>query len=76
MSKIKPEDVESLWNTVSEHAPDNRAEWEKELYPRPTSSSWPILVFVGFILAGPYFMWKLLRSLNPHRPGSGMTRTV
>jgi len=34
-------------------------------------SSWPILMFLGFIFAGPYLMWKLINSLKPDGSQAG-----
>jgi len=65
ISKIKPEQIESLWNTLSSQNGElDPSEWENELKPGSKPSSWPILMFLGFIFAGPYLMWKLIRSLN------------
>ncbi|CAG7838582.1 unnamed protein product [Allacma fusca] len=73
ISKIKPEDVESLWGTLSGGVgPDmQRSELESELYPHSKNSSWPILMFLGFIMAGPYLMWKLISSLNLNANAKG-----
>lgn len=66
ISKIKPETVESLWSEAVEKmqdSPDNpQALFLTGDINKP--SSWPILMFLGFIFAGPYLMWKLIKSLN------------
>lgn len=62
ISKIKPETVESLWSEAAERLQEGFGEFPLEDVPKP--SSWPILMFLGFIFAGPYLMWKLVKSLN------------
>lgn len=63
ISKIKPADVESLWNNLS--SSDASSDPFELLQPGSNKpSSWPIFMFLGFIFAGPYLMWKLVKSLN------------
>lgn len=66
ISKIKPETVESLWSEAVERIQDS-SDNPQSLFLRGDASkpsSWPILMFLGFIFAGPYLMWKLIKSLN------------
>jgi len=60
ISKVKPADIESLWNNITSE--DVVSTFMKGSEPK--SSNWPIVMFLGFIFAGPYLMWKLIRSLN------------
>jgi len=43
----------------------NGADWAK---PK-NKSTWPIIVFLGFIFSGPYLIWKLIGSLNLNKKG-------
>ena len=79
ISKVKPEVVESLWSSLSGAASsgvDDRENWESELQANAKGSSWPIFMFLSFILAGPYLMWKLMSSLNLHANPKGMTLQI
>jgi hypothetical protein len=65
ISKIKPADVESLWNNISKNTEVSDFLEANMLKPNaPKPSNWPIVMFLSFIFAGPYLMWKLIRSLN------------
>ncbi|CAL8101508.1 unnamed protein product [Orchesella dallaii] len=74
ISEIKPETIESLWSEVAESMQGSPEDGEniflKEDPTRP--SSWPILMFLGFIFAGPYLMWKLINSLKLNGSQSGV----
>ncbi|ODN03558.1 Peroxisomal membrane protein PEX13 [Orchesella cincta] len=68
ISKIKPETIESLWSEVAENL-SGTPEDVQDIFlsgegETAKGSSWPILMFLGFIFAGPYLMWKLLNSLK------------
>lgn len=72
ISKIKPADIESLWNNLSttEGVAENMG--FSELRGSSKTSSWPVVMFMGFIFAGPYLMWKLVKSLNLDPSVKGM----
>jgi len=63
ISKIKPEQLESLWNSTAEMTggSDGSSDWvENNLKPKDKNPvRWPMMIYLGFMFLGPWLLWKL-----------------
>ncbi|XP_067678349.1 peroxisomal membrane protein PEX13-like [Haliotis asinina] len=55
-----PGHAAQAWNDAISQAAANLAPGE----PTPKNSAWPIFMFFGIILGGPWFIWKIIRSFS------------
>ncbi|KAK7867034.1 hypothetical protein R5R35_005676 [Gryllus longicercus] len=57
---LRPDDPgrEQLWRQASQAVAGGSVDSESK------RTSWPVMVFLGIILSGPYLMWKLLSSID------------